>query len=377
MSNRNFYFVLIMLISFILSAYMYIENKSLSQLNAINDGPHVFVSENKMDAYWVCKGQVVTVTLPNEARPLLTEACNMPAQLHKAMSTETKILEYKGDFPVAALSDFHGQYDLMIELLKNNHIIDNNKNWAFGNGHFVITGDIFDRGTKVTEILWFLYDLERQAELAGGKIHLTLGNHEVMILNGNLKYLASKYQEVAKILNKPYENLFSKNSILGNWLRSKPVLIKVNDMLFAHGGFHPQLAKDNLSIEDINRIFKDNLVEAELESPREGLGEYLHKTDGPIWYRGYFAKERNKDNGATLSEINLLLKHFDVKHIIVGHTSQKQIETRFNGKVIAIDSSMKKGEYGEILFIEKDQKWRGSLTGEKLKLENTFVENVD
>ena len=377
MSNRNFYFVLIMLISFILSAYMYIENKSLSQLNAINDGPHVFVSENKMDAYWVCKGQVVTVTLPNEARPLLTEACNMPAQLHKAMSTETKILEYKGDFPVAALSDFHGQYDLMMELLKNNHIIDNNKNWAFGNGHFVITGDIFDRGTKVTEILWFLYDLERQAELAGGKIHLTLGNHEVMILNGNLKYLASKYQEVAKILNKPYENLFSKNSILGNWLRSKPVLIKVNDMLFAHGGFHPQLAKDNLSIEDINRIFKDNLVEAELESPREGLGEYLHKTDGPIWYRGYFAKERNKDNGATLSEINLLLKHFDVKHIIVGHTSQKQIETRFNGKVIAIDSSMKKGEYGEILFIEKDQKWRGSLTGEKLKLENTFVENVD
>lgn len=377
MSNRNFYFVLIMLISFIFSAYMYIENKSLSQLNATNDGPHVFVSENKMDAYWVCKGQVVTVTLPNEARPLLTEACNMPAQLHKVMSTETKILEYKGDFPVAALSDFHGQYDLMIELLKNNHIIDNNKNWAFGNGHFVITGDIFDRGTKVTEILWFLYDLERQAELAGGKIHLTLGNHEVMILNGNLKYLASKYQEVAKILNKPYENLFSKNSILGNWLRSKPVLIKVNDMLFAHGGFHPQLAKDNLSIEDINRIFKDNLVEAELESPREGLGEYLHKTDGPIWYRGYFAKERNKDNGATLSEINLLLKHFDVKHIIVGHTSQKQIETRFNGKVIAIDSSMKKGEYGEILFIEKDQKWRGSLTGEKLKLENTFVENVD
>ena len=369
MSNRNFYSVLIMLIFFVFSGYMYIESKSLSQSNTINDGPHVFVSENKMDAYWVCKGQVVTVTLPNEARPLLAEACNMPAQLHEAMSTETKILEYKGDFPVAALSDFHGQYDLMIELLKNNHIIDSNKNWSFGNGHFVITGDIFDRGTKVTEILWFLYDLERQAELVGGKIHLTLGNHEVMILNGNLKYLASKYQDVAKILNRPYESLFSKESVLGNWLRSKPVLIKVNDMLFAHGGFHPQLAKDNLSIEDINHVFKDNLVEAELESPREGLGEYLHKTDGPIWYRGYFAKERNKDNGATLAEINLLLKHFDVKHIIVGHTSQKQIETRFNGKVIAIDSSMKKGEYGEILFIEKDQKWRGSLTGEKLKLD--------
>ncbi len=71
----------------------------------------------------------------------------------------------------------------------------------------------------------------------------------------------------------------------------------------------------------------------------------------------------------------MLLKHFDVKHLVVGHTSQKQIETRYQGRVIAIDSSIKRGKYGEILFIEKadaEQKnkmWRGSLTGEKLPLE--------
>ncbi|GAC17766.1 metallophosphoesterase [Paraglaciecola arctica] len=369
MFSRNLYFALIVLLLFIFSASIYAENQSLTTLHTLNDGPHVFVSNEKMDAYWVCKGQVVSLTLPRVTLPFLTEACDMSAQLHETMSAETKILEYKGDFTVAALSDFHGQYDLMLELLKNNHIIDSDKHWAFGNGHFVITGDIFDRGTKVTEILWFLYDLERQAELAGGKIHLTLGNHEVMILNGNFKYLAPKYKDVAKKLNRPYETLFSKDSVLGNWLRSKPVLVKVNDMLFAHGGFHPKLAKDNLSIEEINHIFKANLVEVELGTPREGLGKYLHKTDGPIWYRGYFAKERKKDNGATLSEINLLLEHFDVKHIIVGHTSQKQIETRFGGKIIAIDSSIKNGKYGEILFIDKEKKWRGSLTGEKLKLD--------
>jgi hypothetical protein len=148
-------------------------------------------------------------------------------------------------------------------------------------------------------------------------------------------------------------------------------------MLFAHGGFHPNLAKDNLSLANINDVFKANLVEAELGAPREGLGKHLHKTDGPIWYRGYFAQERMKDNGATLSEINLLLEHFDVKHIIVGHTSQKQIETRFGGKVIAIDSSIKNGKYGEILFIDKGQKWRGSLTGEKLKLNNPHAKSLD
>ncbi len=341
----------------------------------VNDGPYIFVEgERELSAFWLCQGDVVSKEIEVNKFPLTTTACDLPAKVHSTTSLEINVLEYSGDFNVAALSDFHGQYDLMIELLTNNHIIDEQKNWAFGKGHFVITGDIFDRGDKVTEILWFLYDLERQAEQAGGRIHLTLANHEVMILNGDLRYLHAKYVETAKQLNTPFEKLFSKNTILGDWLRSKPVLVKVNDMLFTHGGFHPSLAMDNHSLEEINSVFKANLVKAELAQPRHGLGEYLHRTNGPIWYRGYFAQERGKDDGATSEEIDLLLKHFDVKHIIVGHTSQKQIETRYQGRVIAIDSSIKKGLYGEILLIEKNntneesKMWRGSLTGEKLPL---------
>jgi len=341
----------------------------------VSDGPYIFVEgQSELSAFWLCQGEVVNKKIAAQSFPVKTSACGLPANVYSITSLETNVLEYSGDFNVAALSDFHGQYDLMIELLTNNHIIDEQKNWAFGNGHFVITGDIFDRGDKVTEILWFLYDLERQAEQAGGKIHLTLGNHEVMVLNGDLRYLNAKYIETAKKLNKPFEQLFSKNNILGDWLRSKPVLVKVNDMLFAHGGFHPNLASENHSLEEINAVFKMNLVKAELAQPRQGLGEYLHRTNGPIWYRGYFSQERDKDDGATSEEIDMLLKHFDVKHLIVGHTSQKQIESRYQGRVIAIDSSIKRGKYGEILLIEKTNvdgvstMWRGSLTGEKLPL---------
>jgi len=353
-----------------------VEEKEPTQtLAPVSDGPYIFVEgENELSAFWLCQGEVVNKEIAAQNFPLRTSACDLPAKVHSMAILETNVLEYSGDFNVAALSDFHGQYDLMIELLTNNHIIDEQKNWAFGNGHFVITGDVFDRGDKVTEILWFLYDLERQAEQAGGKIHLTLGNHEVMVLNGDLRYLHPKYIETAKKLNKPFEQLFSKNNILGDWLRSKPVLVKVNDMLFAHGGFHPSLAFDNHSLEEINSVFKTNLVKAELAAPRQGFGEYLHRTNGPIWYRGYFGTERGKDNGATSEEIDMLLKHFDIKHLVVGHTSQKQIETRYQGRVIAIDSSIKRGEYGEILLIEKanaeqvSKMWRGSLTGEKMPL---------
>ena len=344
--------------------------ESLVPHSSVSDGPYVFVEQYSMNASWLCQGKVVQQTLATTELPLSITACELPAKIHSLNIDETNVLEYQGDFTVAALSDFHGQYDLMLKLLMNNQIIDKNKNWAFGDGHFVITGDIFDRGDKVTEILWFLYDLEQQAKAAGGKIHLTLGNHEVMILNGNLRYLNAKYLTTSKKLNMPFEQLFSKNSILGNWLRSKSVLVKVNNNLFAHGGFHPSLAKENHSLEAINTAFKANLIKTELAKPREGWGKYLHKSNGPIWYRGYF---KSGDEGASSQEIDLLLKHFDINHIIVGHTSQKQIETRYQGRVIAIDSSIKNGQYGEVLFIKsaknkEDVMWRGSLEGEKLRL---------
>jgi hypothetical protein len=361
-------------------AYAKVDEKSKAEtLLPVNDGPYVFVNEyEQLESYWLCHGDVVKRTTEAVNFPLSISVCDMPADIHALNSIENKVLEFSGDYPVAALSDFHGKYDLMIELLTNNKIIDKNKHWAFGKGHFVITGDIFDRGDKVTEILWFLYDLEQQAQQAGGDIHLTLGNHEVMILNGDLRYIHPKYVETAKQLNKPFEQLFSQNSIIGDWLRSKPVLVKVNNMLFAHGGFHPSLATEQRSLLEINTVFKDNLIKAELEQPRVGWAKFLHTTNGPIWYRGYFAAERNKasvtkiatakDNGATSAEIDLLLKHFDVKHLIVGHTSQKQIESRYQGRVIAIDSSIKEGNYGEILFIEQGKKWRGSLSGKVLPL---------
>ena len=346
------------------------EKAKAELLETVTDGPYVFAQGKQLSSYWLCQGKVIEESINADVFPLSISRCNLPVKIHGLSSIEDKVLTFQGDSDVAALSDFHGQYDLMIKLLMNNNIIDENKQWAFADGHFVITGDIFDRGDKVTEILWFLYDLEKQAEKAGGKVHLTLGNHEVMVLNGDLRYLHPKYLAVADKLAKPFEQLFSKESILGNWLRSKPVLVKVNNMLFAHGGFHPSLAEEDRSIQDINRVFKNSLVKAELDKPRAGWAEYLHKSNGPIWYRGYF-----KDDGATSDEIDLLLRHFDVEHLIVGHTSQKQIETRYQGRVIAIDSSIKKGQYGEILFVSGSKAtkqpvkmWRGSLSGKVLPL---------
>lgn len=332
--------------------------------SSLDDGPYVSIENDELFFRWVCRNKISQLIILQSDLPYNYNQCQISTVVDRSNFLPDDIV-YQGDFPVAAISDFHGQYELMMTLLTNNQIVDMNGNWAFGNGHFVITGDVFDRGDKVTEILWFLYHLEQQAEQAGGKVHLLLGNHEVMVLNGDLRYLHPKYVEVAKKFNEPFEQLYGKDTVLGKWLRNKSVLVKINNMLFAHGGFHPSLAKDKKTLKEINDVFKANLIEGKLEQPRSEWGEYLHKTNGPIWYRGYF---KGKYEGANSAEIDLLLRHFDIDHLIVGHTSQKQIETRYQGRVIAIDASIKNGEYGEILLINRQGMSRGNVFGEKLIL---------
>ncbi len=353
MKNQNLKSALICLLLISFSAF---------SLEPITDGPYVFEQSNQRNATWICNGEKVTRQISRQT-PQIISQCGLSATLWQANPKEEQKLEYSGKFKIAAASDIHGQFDLFIKLLKNNEVLDQAGKWNFANGHFVITGDIFDRGPQVIEALWFLYDLEKQAEKAGGKLHLLLGNHEVMVLNGDLRYLHEKYNKTALLLDRSYESLFSKESVLGDWLRSRPVLIKVNGMLFTHGGFHPKLAKEKISLKKINQTFKSSLVEKELEKPREGLANYLHGKNGPIWYRGYF-----EDDGASAKEIKQLLKHFQVSHIIVGHTTQDSIETRYKGKVIEIDAAMKEGLNGEVLFWENGKFSRGLLSGEKRPL---------
>ena len=150
---------------------------------------------------------------------------------------------------------------------------------------------------------------------------------------------------------------------MGDWLRTRPVVIVINGILFTHGGLHPDLVSKNMTINQINTVFKQQLIESELDNQRNDIGNYLHRGDGPIYYRGYFQGEL-----ATTKQIDDLLKHFDINNIIVGHTTHKQIETRYDGKVIVIDSNMKNGKSGEILLWEKGKFSRGTLSGKSLEL---------
>ena len=329
----------------------------------VSDGPYVSNIKTGKHAIWVNKSNIHEQKIKPSASRLISYK-GAKATLWKNTPKEVEKLVHNGDFKIGAISDIHGQYDTFIELLINNNVINKQGNWSFGNGHFVIAGDIFDRGPNVTEVLWFLYNLEKQAERKGGKLHVLLGNHDVMVLNGNLRSVHPKYNEIAKILDKPLQTLFNKGTVLGDWLRTRPVVLKINKILFTHGGLHPDLVTKNLTLNQINTVFKEQLIERELTEKRTELGTYLHRGNGPIYYRGYFQGKK-----ATNAEIDQLLSHFKINTIVVGHTTHRKIETRYNGKVIVIDANMKSGGTGEILLWESGKFTRGTLEGKKISLE--------
>jgi hypothetical protein len=87
------------------------------------------------------------------------------------------------------LSDIEGGFERFRTLMLRHRVLGSQFRWIFGPNHLVIVGDHVDRGRNVLEFLWLLYKIEADAERAGGRVHVLLGNHEIMNIQGDLRYV--------------------------------------------------------------------------------------------------------------------------------------------------------------------------------------------
>src|SRR4030043_1018292 len=114
--------------------------------------------------------------------------------LPTALSAEEIPWEWPGVAKIIVIGDLHGDYEAFIRILKGTEVIDRDLHWAAGKAHFVQPGDIMDRGIDARKILDDLMRLEKEAEAAGGMVHVLLGNHEELnlpgiVFNSNLDYV--------------------------------------------------------------------------------------------------------------------------------------------------------------------------------------------
>ncbi|MDP9229962.1 MAG: metallophosphoesterase [Bacteroidota bacterium] len=277
----------------------------------------------------------------------------------------------KSEFPrvknLLVLSDIEGNFGALRKLLLANKVINEDFKWKFDDGHLVLIGDFFDRGQQVTEVLWFIYYLEEKAKADGGYVHFILGNHEIMNLSGDLRYVHKKYFDNASLLNQKYVTLYDENSELGRWLRTKNIVEKIGDIVFAHGGISGNINRMNISIPDINKLARPYYADSTFNYTDHKL-DTLMGDWGPFWYRGYYAK----NNTAVPLQIDSTLSQFGVNHIVTGHTIVSDtVSVWYNGKLLNTDVHHAAGK-SEALLIEKDKYYRVNAGGKKVLIMETI-----
>ncbi|WP_452219659.1 metallophosphoesterase [Lacinutrix salivirga] len=259
-----------------------------------------------------------------------------------ALTTDYEVPKTVYNLPekLVVISDIEGNFNAFASFLQANHIIDDNYNWIFNNGHLVLGGDFVDRGKNVTQVLWLIYKLDQQAKAQNGQVHFILGNHEILNFQGDYRYNRGKYikaaQEISQLNDKTEATkfLYSDQSELGKWLATKNVIEKIGDYIFVHAGLSEPLLEYTLSLEDINNIarFKYN----GLNEDEDKTVAFLYSSKGPFWYRG-LVMDRSEYSKIEPLALHAILNYYDAKKIIIGHTPVKEISSDFDGRVIRTD----------------------------------------
>jgi hypothetical protein len=324
----------------------------------------------------------------------------------------------------------------MVTLLKGTKLVDDELVWTGGNQHLVFCGDLTDRGENDRGVLDLARRLQAEAEAAGGKVHVVLGNHDVMNLTRDRRYWNAdltgefaadetekereeglkSFRASARTLTAhdagAFEEQFSPGYFArarafeldgeyGSWLIEQPTVIKVNGVLFLHGGLTERVAE--LGLDEINRQVTDNIrtflaradelgdavpfpadlgmimdtayeiagrggkkaqvatAQAVLEA-QEGLA---FAPAGPVWYRGSSVDNERLESPQVKGVLELLSARAEM----VGHTVTRsgQISSRFNGQVYRADVGMGYGRPPLAAVLQADKLFvfdpsTGSLT---------------
>jgi hypothetical protein len=205
---------------------------------------------------------------------------------------------------VVAIGDVHGDFGDFVAILQRTGLIDKQNHWTGGKTTFVQVGDMLDRGPKPREVMYLMMALEKEAVQAGGRVVSLLGNHEIMNIMGDLRYVTpvnyasfadgnsekrqkAAYEEYVKWrdshasllaeLPRPMElteaewmarhpvgfieqrEEFGPEGEYGVWLRGHAAVAEIEGIIFLHAGIHPDLAMTKPDV--MNHKIQDEIKE--------------------------------------------------------------------------------------------------------------------
>jgi hypothetical protein len=194
---------------------------------------------------------------------------------------------------VVAVGEVQGAYESLVKTLRAADLVDEQLRWSGGDAILVQTGDFLDDGTRVSDVMDLLMRLQGEAEAAGGRVVVLLGNHEalnILCIRRNVNY--ETYQDFADansevrqaaayeahlqwrraraeelgsepaavgeqdrenwlVVHPPgyieYVEAMDPSGRYGQWLRTLPAAAQVGDVVFLHGGISTGIGRRDVA----------------------------------------------------------------------------------------------------------------------------------
>ncbi|MEW5873863.1 MAG: metallophosphoesterase [Candidatus Zixiibacteriota bacterium] len=338
-----------------------------------SDGPHVFWHDStRATVFYLCEGEITKRAFEVSDSLRFAGFCG-DSETDYAMAVSPPMVEpgtFESVSRIFAVSDIHGEFEALRTALIRAGVVDSSLRWSWGDGHLVICGDVFDRGDRVTEALWLIHRLEAEAKRAGGRVHYLIGNHEEMVLHGDNRYVNEKYLDGVALKSRlPHQELFGPESELGRWLRTKNAMVRINGILYVHGGISPEFCALGLPVDSLNARMRRYLEYSAVRAKFDSAASFFMGIYGPLWHRGFFeADSRDRYQRMTQAEVESVAACFDARVIVVGHTEQPHVAAHYEGRVYSLDVPIEDLGGTEGLLWQDDGFWRVTVAGDKVPL---------
>jgi len=289
-----------------------------------------------------------------QGEPALVEAPSLPAR-----------------FPVparlVAFGDVHGDLAATRRALRLAGAIDDGDHWVGESLVVVQTGDQLDRGDDEQAILDLFERLRVEAKAAGGAFHALNGNHELMNVAGDLRYVTPgglrDFEGIdgLELANPALAKLppqararaaaFLPGGPYARMLAQRNTVVVVGTSVFVHGGVLPRHVPRG--IDDLERINADVRQWLVGGDDHGTLERDVMPEDGVVWTRLYAS-----DDPQACDLLGQALGRLQAERMVVGHTVQEGgITSGCDGRVWRIDVGLA-AHYGgpmQVLVIEGDR----------------------
>jgi hypothetical protein len=260
-----------------------------------------------------------------------------------------------------AIGDLHGDWPAARVALRLAGATDEDGHWNGGGLAVVQLGDLIDRGDDDRRVLDWFAQVADEAERAGGHLWQLNGNHELMNVAGDLRYVSEP--SLLAFVDVPFagpapesiERLpsaargrlaaFLPGGRYARQLAAHPCVIVAGDTVFAHAG---------VRLRDPNQLARLNADVSSWMRGEAAMPPEAQDQEGPLWTRRF-----GEASPEACAELDQVLAALGARRMVVGHTVQEAgIAPACDGRLYRIDVGLSRhraGSPAQVLEIEGDK----------------------